>query len=312
MRQTGMQIARRFFEAEGFPMLKERFSGYQDFMVCGLVGDGSECLGFDDELSEDHDFGADFCIWLPEPVFARIGSALQQAYLSLPAAGFARRNTSQHGDGRVGVHSAERFYTTYIGRYQPFSQPIEWLSVPDSSFATVTNGELFFAGSAAKDGCFLKMREYLLRFYPEDIRLKKLAAKAAKTAQAGQYNYMRSAKRGDEGAMYLSLSLFAESAMQMLFLLNRRYAPYYKWLYRAAMALPILGETLRSPFGVVFSPADPRAKEQAIEDICAQIIAELRRQSLTDATSDFLLDHCPSLMAHIADPQIRSLYFAAE
>lgn len=69
-------------------------------------------------------------------------------------------------------------------------------------------------------------------FYPEDVRLKKLAARLAVMAQAGQYNYPRCLRRGELVAAQLALAAFMDAAMSAVYLLNRRYAPFYKWRHR--------------------------------------------------------------------------------
>ena len=56
----GMELSRKYFDEYGLPMLKQKFPQYIDKMAAGLAGEGSECLGFDDEYSQDHDFGAGF------------------------------------------------------------------------------------------------------------------------------------------------------------------------------------------------------------------------------------------------------------
>ena len=70
----GAELCRRYFEAFGRPMLKRNFSEYLDKIACGLAGEGSECLGFDDELSSDHDFGPSFVIWVDDDTYDKIGT----------------------------------------------------------------------------------------------------------------------------------------------------------------------------------------------------------------------------------------------
>lgn len=54
---SGLQLARDYWLAYGKPMLAERYAEFAPRIAVGLVGHGSECYGFDDALSHDHDFG---------------------------------------------------------------------------------------------------------------------------------------------------------------------------------------------------------------------------------------------------------------
>ena len=43
-----------------------------------------------------------------------------------------------------------------------------------------------------------------------------------------------------------------------------------------------------------------------MEEIAALLATEIRRQKLSDSTSDFLLDHAPLVQERISDPVLRS------
>ena len=62
----GIELSRGFYIEYGMPMLKKSFPELLDKIAVGLVGHGSECFGFDDDISKEHDFSAGLCIWLPE------------------------------------------------------------------------------------------------------------------------------------------------------------------------------------------------------------------------------------------------------
>lgn len=51
----GLELSEKYYETYGRRMIYEQFSDIADQTAVGLVGYGSECLGFDDEVSADHD-----------------------------------------------------------------------------------------------------------------------------------------------------------------------------------------------------------------------------------------------------------------
>lgn len=63
-----MELARRYFEEFGRPMIESQFPQLKDSYAAGLAGEGSGCLGYDDEISQDHDFAPGFCIWLKKMI----------------------------------------------------------------------------------------------------------------------------------------------------------------------------------------------------------------------------------------------------
>lgn len=164
----GIELCRAYFEAEGRPMLTELERQYPELkgrLAAGLVGQGSECLGFDDERSRDHDFGASFCIWLPQELYARYGGVCQEAYERLPSAfeGMPKRQESRNGSGRVGALSTQQFFYGLIGREDAPQNNMEWMFVPESRLSMASNGEVFLDES----GEFSRIYERLKGFYPE-------------------------------------------------------------------------------------------------------------------------------------------------
>ena len=57
----GIELAERFYLEYGAPMIREKFSEIESALAVGIAGSGSECFGYDDETSRDHDFEAGFC-----------------------------------------------------------------------------------------------------------------------------------------------------------------------------------------------------------------------------------------------------------
>ncbi|MBP5617915.1 MAG: DUF4037 domain-containing protein, partial [Clostridia bacterium] len=142
------------------------------------------------------------------------------------------------GGSRHGVLRAADFFAAKTGRPDGRLSTDEWLTVPEFSLAEAVNGEIFRDDA----GDFTRVRKGLA-YLPEDVRRKKLAGRLLLMAQAGPYNYPRCVKRGETGAAQLAVGEFVASAMHAVFLLNRRYLPYYKWQFRALREMPLLAET---------------------------------------------------------------------
>jgi len=304
---SGMAMARELYQQKGKPMLLSRFPEYEKYMAVGLVGEGSECFGFDDEYSRDHDFQPGFCIWLPEEIHQKIGTSLQEAYNRM--AGEAQMPGSlmtETGNGRRGVFSIGEFYRRYIGTPGVPKDNVEWLMASESGLATATNGEIF----TDHFGEFAAVRKRLLEFYPEDVYLKKLTARLAAMSQSGQYNYLRSMKRGDSAAACIAAAEFIKGAAGTFYLLRKTYMPFYKWMFRGMESLEggremaaVLARLARIPD----EPERAEEKSRRIEEICILIREELNRMGLSASREDFLVAHGQELMSKIRDPKIRSL-----
>lgn len=306
----GLEISKNFYREYGEPMLREQFPELLDKIAVGLTGSGSECYGFDDDVSRDHDFEAGFCIFLPgeDKVDRRCAFLLERAYSKLPKeyAGLKRSVISPVGGNRHGVIRREDFFTDKVGAADGKLSDAQWLSIPEYALCEAVNGEVFYDG----DGAFTAIREALGR-YPEDIRRKKLAGNLLLMAQSGQYNYGRCLAHGESGAAQLAVNAFVESAMSCVFLLNGRYKPYYKWSFRAMRSLELLWQ-LADSFEFLLTgentEENAEVKTDVIEDICALVIGVLKDQGLTDAVCGDLEKHAYSVNDSVGDAAIRNMH----
>ena len=109
----GLEEARAPYEEFGRPMLREQFPQLEGRIAVGLVGHGSECYGFDDAISRDHDFARGFCLWLTDEDDLRYGVALNRAYRSLPLSEGGKH--SALAEDNCGVRRTAFFYRRYTG-----------------------------------------------------------------------------------------------------------------------------------------------------------------------------------------------------
>ncbi len=293
---NGMELCRAFYEEYGIPMIRENFPQYEHMIAVGLVGEGSECFGFDDEISRDHDFGPGFCMWLTDQVYEEIGEQLQEAYDKLPSTymGITRFTTAK-AQKRVGVFRIGDFYENLIGLRDVPATQNQWLFLEDYRLATAVNGKVF------RDdlGEFTRIRRGILKYYPEEVRLRKIARQAALMAQSGQYNYSRMFGRGEKVTAAIALSEFMKHTMAMVYLLNRTYAPFYKWMHRGMQNLPILPEIGDILNALVDFPSGDERIPQTIEIIVALIIAEMKKQGLTSGEDNYLDHHTDQILRRI-------------
>lgn len=314
-KEKGLSLSREYFNAT-IEQLLLAVPEAEGRIAAGLVGEGSQCFGFDDKISQDHDFGPGFCIWLTDEDFNQFGQALQQAYYRLPNEfhGFSRQNLQVMD--RLGVMKISEFYHRFTGAVSGVPESnSDWLFTPENQLAAAVNGEVF------RDdvGLFSEIRQELKKFYPEDVRLKKIAARAAVMSQAGQYNLLRVIQRGDSVAAILALSRFTEAAISMTYLLDKKYMPFYKWSFHGleteisselALTLKPLLKTLIEIPTALTKPDTSGAFNlafQLTEEICTAVVRELNRQEISHMASPFLQDHLEEIMSNIADPQLQRL-----
>ncbi|MCI2063109.1 MAG: DUF4037 domain-containing protein [Eubacteriaceae bacterium] len=300
----GLELAERYFNEAGRPALEKALPDLMPRLAAGLAGEGSECFEFDDEYSRDHDWGPSFCIWLDEDDFQSYGNEVQKIYNGLPKdfLGYPERKDGPNSRGRVGCLSIRSWYLKFTGCPEGPENAVQWMRIPEAFLATASNGRVFYD----EYGRFTGIRNRIKDYYPEDVRIKKITARAAVMSQAGQYNYPRCLKRGETVAAYLALAEFIKAAISLTYLLNRKYAPFYKWMYRGMDDFTILPR-IKSQILALGSGSSENAQE-TIEGICINIAAELRRQHLSENSSAFLLDHCGEMTEHISDPQIKQMH----
>lgn len=304
----GIELSEKYFFEFGLPMLEKDFPLLLPRISAGLVGQGSECLFYDDDVSKDHDFEPGFCLFLSDEDYEKYGFDLTRAYNKLPDEflGFTRQKFSPAGGNRHGVFSCGGFYESIIVTKTAPSAPYEWLKIPPYALLTATNGKLFINNCAD----FAKIRETVQKGYPEDVRLKKISAHALSMSQSGQYNYPRLIARGETGSAQLALFEFVKSAISCVYLLNNKYEPFYKWAYRGMRDLPHLSDVETR---LVFltesgnSKSEAGLKTELIEAVVKDIVGEFLRQNISDDKTLFLDKHAISINNKIKDVNLRTL-----
>ena len=292
----GLELSKRYFYDIVLPEFEKSLKDILPLCAFGLVGEGSECYGYDDELSKDHDFGPSVCIWLRKEDYLKYKYRINKVLKNLPKTylDFQELKESEWGNNRRGLLNIDDFYFKFIGSANPPQTINDWQKIPETALSTVTNGEVFLDNL----GEFTKIREQLLNYYPKAIRQNKIATRLMNISQHGQYNYVRCLRRNDLVAANQCLYLFVDEVIHLVFLLNRRYKIFYKWANRALLDLKILGNEVHKLLeDMVFV----QNKIPYVRKICKVLADELRNQKLTDCESEFLGDLGVDIQKNIDD-----------
>ena len=201
---TNLELAKKLYEEKGLPMIRAKFPAYEGRIAAGLAGEGSDCFGFDDAISRDHDYGPGFCLWLTEGDFQRIGEEINREYTALieqavkedPA--IAPSGYDPRLSLRRGARSIRDWYQGILHvrveeeEHTPLRH-MDWLSQDEVYLATATNGDVF------RDdlGLFSGIRAQLLAYYPDAVWKRRLIHEMREFSQYAQSNYARSMARGD-------------------------------------------------------------------------------------------------------------------
>ena len=315
---------RFFYEKYGRKMIHEKFREYENRIAVGVVGEGSDCFGYDDDYSTDHDYGIGFCMWLSEHDYEKIGYLLQKEYKCLMLThekdihelfGYIP-NGNIFLSGRRGVYPVNGFYERILGikiknKTEFLINEEDWMKIPEEKLATAVNGQIF----RDDEGTFSFLREKIKSYYPKKIWMLRLAEQIHIFSQNGQYNYARMMARKDYLTADICAAQAEKSAMSVVYLLNKKYAPYYKWMRKGMDDLEILQDVscILDNISILDNQDLAWEKESyhsskinkydkkvaAFESIAELILKELNRQHIINGKEVFLDIYCQDIVSQI-------------
>lgn len=335
---NNMERCKAFYEEYGAPMIRDKFPEYESRIAVGLVGEGSDCFGFDDDVSKDHDYGVGFCMWLLDADFEKIGLLLHKEYerlVLMHEKEFYDRSdlganigekAHMYIDSRRGVFTINDFYENLLGvRFSPridascqnktesdkveceYLSVADMMSIDEDKLATAVNGEVF------RDdyGVFSDVRSELEGYYPNKVWMLRLSEHLHIFSQNGQYNYARMMARKDYVTAKICVAQAIKSAMAIVYLLNKRYAPYYKWMRKGMNNLRILSGVvpLLDEISIMenqmsawetgsYNPYENNMRDSVVasfEAVAVLILSELNRQKVVSGNDTFLDSHCRAI-----------------
>lgn len=296
----GLELSRRFYEEIVRPLLDEAFPDLP--YAAALLGPGSEVLGFDTARSSDHDWGARLFIFLHEgdarrggeiatllsqrlpPTFVgapvHFGSASDE-----PRTRFMMPPIEGPIKHRVIPMTLRHFLRIQLGF--EIDKPLQvagWLTCSSSALGEFTAGAIYHDGI----GEVTSWRQRLA-WYPHDCWLYLMASGWQRIGQE-EHLMPRAGEVGDELGSALIGSRLVRDVMRLCFLMERRYAPYPKWLGTAFRKLQCAGE-LWPPLWQAQQAATWQEREAALSQAYAALARMHNRLGLSrrlpESTSPF-------------------------
>ena len=250
----GLRLGSMFFSEAARPIIESVIPA--DSYAAALIGYGSDVLGYDSQRSVDHNWGPRFQLFLSEETHAARKAALDSALKKgLPgvfhgyAVGFSDPDPLDGGtqvplpaesgpaNHLVEITTIRDYFHRYLGMdVRDGIGLLDWLTFPEQRLLELTSGDVFHDPA----GELTRLRKEL-SYYPVDIWLYKMACQWQKLFQQEAF-VGRCAEVGDTVGMKIVAARLARDIMRLCFLMERRYAPYEKWLGSAFARLACSAE----------------------------------------------------------------------
>lgn len=238
----GFELNRAFYVEVVQPLLAARFP--ELVYSAGLIGYGSDVLGYDTERSTDHEWGPRLLLFLADEDYPMRAPAIDDALRrELPttfrdySTNFSAPGEADDGvrlrtpgiPGAINHHitltTVSSFLLSQLGVAGADTLSARaWLALPEQQLLEVTAGAIYHDGL----GQLLPLRQHL-SYYPDDVWRYRLACQWQRISQEEAF-VGRCVEVGDDLGSRILAARLVRDLMRLCFLLERRYAPYSKWL----------------------------------------------------------------------------------
>ncbi|GAB2753190.1 DUF4037 domain-containing protein [Streptomyces bullii] len=265
----GVELSRVLYDEAVRPVLRDAFPRLR--YAAARVGSGSEVLGLDTPRSADHEWGPRLQLFLTAEDRARYGADIRRVLAErlpkrvrgwpthfrdsddpLDSSGLMTP-TEGPVDHRVDVHDLDTWLSRRLGLSSADAEPgvREWLAMPQQRLAETTGGAVFHDGLGA-----LTAVRRRLEWYPDQVWRHLLACQWQRLSQEEAF-VGRCAEVGDDLGSAVVAARLVRDLMRLCLLLERRYAPYSKWLGSAFGRLPAAASLTPSLRGALAATDHP-------------------------------------------------------
>ena len=245
----GMDLCEGFFNKHAKPIIEENFPNLK--YSAGLIGYGSDVLGYDDAVSTDHMWGPRFYLFLSDADISKKNDIIKALSENLPYTykGYSVNFTDpdpndcgvQHPafitEGKVNplvfIHTFDEYLNEQLGTADLDNiTPVQWLAFSEHRLLSLVSGKFFV------DGLICSEKISKIKYYPDEVKLYMIASNWSLIASEQAF-VKRCGECGDEIGSQLVCARIAERLMRLCFLYKDTQSPYSKWFGTAFGKLDI-------------------------------------------------------------------------
>ncbi|MEM9950418.1 MAG: DUF4037 domain-containing protein [Chloroflexota bacterium] len=246
---NGLDLSHAFYRDVIRPILEQHDTELE--YAAGLIGRGSEVLGYDDKMSTDHDWGPSVTLFFKYEDAHLIPMIQELLRHELPhhfrgySTNFMPAPESPNNQvmtittrGAVN-HNVKpitvRDYFEQMLGWIPVEEidVVDWLTFPSHKLRALTSGAVFHDGI----GELTHIRAQL-GWYPDDVWLYLMMAQWSRIGEE-EHLMGRAGYRGDDLGATIIANRLVNDVMRLCFLFAKEFAPYPKWFGRAFTDLPM-------------------------------------------------------------------------
>jgi hypothetical protein len=247
----GLDLGEDFHAEIVRPLLLTQFPTLK--YSAALIGNGSEILGFDTEMSVDHDWGPRMILFIENidhknDISEMLANNLPSTFKSFPTSfnicetdGVQvpdHSNTGGRINHRVKVITIKDYFLEYLNydvTEETTISALDWLTFPQQKLRAIIEGRVFH------DDLNLRAVRSRFTYYPQNVWLLQLAGVWTRIEEE-EHLFGRCGSVDDEVGSAIVAGRLVRHLMSLCFLLEGKYAPYLKWFGSAFKQLHISNE----------------------------------------------------------------------
>ncbi|MCE7749599.1 MAG: DUF4037 domain-containing protein [Candidatus Heimdallarchaeota archaeon] len=244
---SGIDLSERFYYEVVKSMVETEFPDLK--YAAALVGQGSEVIGLDDEISKDHDWGLRLFLFIEESKYNSLNEILIDMFSERLPYSFLGYSTNwvfnedktmrpafiEEGKvrHRIEIYSVTSYLKKILVLDSLELSEKDWLVLPEQKLLEFTSGKIFFDNLGE-----LTVARSKLSYFPDNVWKYKILSQWNRISQEIAF-VGRTRLLGDELGTRIEASRLVRLLIEMAFILKRRFVPYSKWLTTVFQQLPI-------------------------------------------------------------------------